>query len=190
MCRHDDPPEVIATTVGKPLPGVEVRIVDDDGADVPHGEVGEIVARGFNVMQGYFDDEAATAEAFFDGGWLRTGDIGFVDDDGNLHITDRKKDMFIVGGFNAYPAEIENVLLGHPHVGRVAVVGVPDERMGEIGVGFVVPAPGTTPDPDEILAWAHQRLAKYKLAVVRLVDDLPLNPSGKVMKYKLRESYA
>ena len=121
MCRHDDPPEVVAHTVGRPLPGVEVRVVDDDGLDVP---AGELLARGFNVMQGYFDDEAATGAAIVDG-WLRTGDIGFVEADGNIHVTDRKKDMFMVGGFNAYPAEIEAVLLGHPAVAQVAVVACP-----------------------------------------------------------------
>jgi acyl-CoA synthetase (AMP-forming)/AMP-acid ligase II len=177
MCRHDDPPEVIAETVGRPIPGVEVRIEDD----------GEIVVRGFNVMQGYFGNEAATAETIVDG-WLHTGDIGFVDDAGNLHITDRKKDMFIVGGFNAYPAEIEAVLLGHPAVAQVAVVGIPDERMGEVGVACVLPKAGATVDTDEVLAWAWERLAKFKLGRVVVVDELPLNPSGKVMKFKLREA--
>jgi acyl-CoA synthetase (AMP-forming)/AMP-acid ligase II len=186
MCRHDDPPEVIATTVGKPLPGVEVRVVDDDAHDVPAGQPGELIVRGFNVMQGYFADPAATADAIRDG-WLSTGDIGFVDGDGNIHITDRKKDMFIVGGFNAYPAEIEATLLDHNDVAQVAVVGVPDDRMGEVGVAFVVPRSGTTPDAEAILAWAHERLAKFKLQAVRLVDELPVTPSGKVQKFVLRD---
>jgi len=163
-------------------------VVDDEGADVAPGEAGELLVRGFNVMQGYFHDDAATAEAFVDG-WLRTGDIGFVDGDTNLHITDRKKDMFIVGGFNVYPAEVEATLLGHPAVAQVAVIGVPDHRMGEIGVAVVVPRPGPTADPAEILAWAHGRLARYKLARVELAEALPLNPSGKVMKFKLRERH-
>jgi acyl-CoA synthetase (AMP-forming)/AMP-acid ligase II len=123
-------------------------------------------------------------------GWLRTGDVGFVDADGNIHITDRKKDMFIVGGFNAYPAEIEAALLGHPEVAQVAVVGLPDERMGEVGVAFVVPRSGTRPDPDEILLWTWTRLAKFKLSRVHLVESLPLTPSGKVMKFQLRASHA
>ncbi|MCU1353009.1 MAG: AMP-dependent synthetase and ligase [Acidimicrobiales bacterium] len=186
MCRHDDPPEVIARTVGRPLPGVTVRVVGDDGAEVAPGEPGELQVKGFNVMLGYFDDPGATAAAHADG-WLRTGDIGFVDDDGNLHITDRLKDMFIVGGFNAYPAEIEAVLLRHPAVAQVAVVGMPDDRMGEVGLAFVVPRAGQRADPDEIRAWAWERLAKYKLDRVELIDELPLNPSGKVMKFKLRE---
>lgn len=188
MCRHDDAPEVIATTVGKPLPGVEVRIVDDDGHDVAAGDPGELIVRGFNVMRGYFADPEATGAAIRDG-WLSTGDIGFVDGDGNIHITDRKKDMFIVGGFNAYPAEIEATLLGHPDIAQVAVVGVPDARMGEVGVGFVVPRAGAAPDPDAILAWAHERLAKFKLHAVRIADELPVTPSGKVQKFVLRDRF-
>jgi acyl-CoA synthetase (AMP-forming)/AMP-acid ligase II len=179
MCRHDDPPEVIAQTVGRPIPGVEVRIEDD----------GEIVVRGFNVMKGYFGNPEATAETIVDG-WLHTGDIGFVDDAGNLHITDRKKDMFIVGGFNAYPAEIEAILLGHPAIAQVAVVGIADERMGEVGVACVLAKAGATVDPAEVLAWAWERMAKFKLSRVEVVDELPLNPSGKVMKFKLRERFA
>jgi acyl-CoA synthetase (AMP-forming)/AMP-acid ligase II len=176
MCRFDDPPEVIAQTVGRPIPGVEVRIAED----------GEILVRGFNVMQGYFGNPEATAETIVDG-WLHTGDIGQFDDGGNLRITDRKKDMFIVGGFNAYPAEIEAVLLGHPAVAQVAVVGAPDERMGERGVAFVLPKADAALDPDEVLTWAWERLAKFKLSEVRVVDGLPLNPTGKVQKFKLRE---
>ena len=189
MCRHDDSPEVIAHTVGRPLPGVDVRVVDDDGNDLGPGEPGELVVRGFNVMQCYFDNEEATAEAITDG-WLSTGDIGLVDRDGNIHITDRKKDMFIVGGFNAYPAEIEAALLQHPAIAQVAVIGVPDERMGEIGVAFVVAKTDSSADANEILQWAWSKIAKYKLSRVELIDALPLNPSGKVMKFKLRENHA
>ena len=145
--------------------------------------------RGFNVMQGYFDDPAATAAAIDPDGWLATGDIGFVDDDGNLHITDRLKDMFIVGGFNAYPAEIEQVLLDHPDVGQVAVVGLPDDRLGEVGAAVVVPAPGREVDADEVIAWARERMANFKVPrTVRVVDALPVNATGKVLKYELRES--
>jgi HIP---CoA ligase len=191
MCSHDDPPEVVATTVGRPLPGVDVRIAGDDGASLPPGEAGEILVRGFNVMRGYFDDPLATAEAVDADGWLRTGDIGYVDEAGNLHITDRKKDMFIVGGFNAYPAEIEGVMVSHPAVSQVAVVGAHDDRLGEVGVAFVVATPGQVPDEDELIAWCRERMANYKVPrAVRTVDALPLNPSGKVMKYRLREQLA
>ena len=187
MCRHDDAPEVIATTVGRPLPGVRVRIADDAGEPVDPGEPGEILVRGFNVMQEYFEDPKATEQAIDPEGWLRTGDIGFVGRDGNLRITDRKKDMYIVGGFNAYPAEIESIMVGHPRVGQVAVVGVPDARLGEVGVAFVVARPGQTVDPDELVAWCRDHMANFKVPrSVRVVDSLPLNPTGKVMKFELR----
>ncbi len=187
MCRHDDPPEVIATTVGHPLPGVSVRIADDAGQSVVAGEPGEILVRGFNVMKEYFEDPAATKEAIDENGWLRTGDIGIVDGDGNLRITDRKKDMYIVGGFNAYPAEIEGIITSHPQVGQVAVVGMPDDRLGEVGVAFVVPRSGQTVDPDELVAWCRDHMANFKVPrSVRVVDSLPLNPTGKVMKFELR----
>jgi acyl-CoA synthetase (AMP-forming)/AMP-acid ligase II len=189
MCRYDDPPEVTASTVGRPLPGVEVRIVDDDGKVVDDGQPGELEVQGFNVMAGYFHDPAESEAAFHDG-WLRTGDIGFRDDGGNLHITDRKKDMFIVGGFNAYPAEVEGLLVQHPDVAQAAVVGLPDERMGEVGVAFVVARAGHEADPSAIRSWVWERLAKYKLDRVEIIDELPLNPSGKVMKFKLRQRSA
>jgi HIP---CoA ligase len=187
MCRHDDAPEVIASTVGRPLPGVSVRVVTDAGQSVDPGEPGEILVRGFNVMQEYFEDPTATEEAIDEEGWLHTGDIGVLGVDGNLRITDRKKDMYIVGGFNAYPAEIEGIMVGHPQVGQVAVVGVPDERLGEVGVAFVVPRPGQTVDPDELAAWCRDHMANFKVPrSIRVVDALPLNPTGKVMKFQLR----
>jgi acyl-CoA synthetase (AMP-forming)/AMP-acid ligase II len=188
ICRADDDPETISHTSGRAIDGLEVRIVDDDGNELPRGEAGEIVCRGFNVMVGYFEDDAATREAIDADGWLHTGDIGVMDDRGYLQITDRKKDMFIVGGFNVYPAEVENAILAHPDVAQVAVVSAPDARMGEVGVAFVVPRAGATVDTDELLAWCAPRMANYKVprrAVV--VDALPVNASGKVLKYELRE---
>jgi len=191
MCRHDDAPEVIATTVGRPLPGVSVRIVDDEGGPVPAGEPGEILVRGFNVMKEYFEDAKATEEAIDPDGWLRTGDIGILGRGGNLRITDRKKDMYIVGGFNAYPAEIEGIIVTHPQVGQVAVVGVPDERLGEVGVAFVVPRPGLAIGPDELIAWCREHMANFKVPrAVHVVDALPTNPTGKVMKFELRDRLA
>jgi acyl-CoA synthetase (AMP-forming)/AMP-acid ligase II len=188
MCRHDDDPETIANTSGRAIPDVEVLVVDDDGKEVPRGEPGEIVVRGYNVMKGYWDDPEETAKTIDDDGWLHTGDIGVMDDAGYIQITDRKKDMFIVGGFNAYPAEIENALLAHPAIAQVAVVGMPDERMGEVGVAFVVPRAGATVDGDEVVAWAKERMANYKVPRrVEVVDTLPLNASGKVLKFELRE---
>ena len=161
MCRHDDDPETISKTAGRAIPGTEVRVVDDDGEPVPAGEPGEVVVRGYNVMQGFVDDPEATAEAIDADGWLHTGDVGVLDERGNLRITDRKKDMFIIGGFNAYPAEIENMMSDHPAVSQVAIVGVPDERMGEVGYAFVVLAP--RPDrrrrrADRLVPRAHGQL--------------------------------
>jgi acyl-CoA synthetase (AMP-forming)/AMP-acid ligase II len=188
MCRHDDDPETIANTSGRAIPGVEVRVVDDAGAPLPVGEAGEIVARGYNLMAGYLDDPVATAEAIDTDGWLHTGDVGVLDERGNLRITDRKKDMFIVGGFNAYPAEIENMILRHPSVAQVALVGVPDTRLGEVGMAFVIPRPGATVDPDMLIAWCRTEMANYKVPrYVEVVDALPLNASGKVLKFELRD---
>jgi acyl-CoA synthetase (AMP-forming)/AMP-acid ligase II len=187
MCRYDDPPEVIARTVGRPLPGVDIRIVNDAGADVENGQPGEILVRGFNVMKGYFNEREATDAAMDAEGWLRTGDIGLIDD-GNLRITDRKKDMFIVGGFNAFPAEIENMMLSHPDIAQVAVVGVPDVRLGEVGVAFIVPKAGRRIDPAEVTGWCREQMANFKVPRrVEVVETLPLNPSGKVMKFRLRQ---
>jgi acyl-CoA synthetase (AMP-forming)/AMP-acid ligase II len=187
MCRPEDDAETIATTSGRAIPDTEVRVVDDAGVERPAGEPGEIVVRGYNVMEGYFADDAATAEAIDADGWLHTGDIGTMDDRGYLRITDRKKDMFIVGGFNAYPAEIESALLAHGAVAQVAVVGMPDARLGEVGMAFVVVRPGHHLTPDELVAWSREHMANYKVPRrVEIVDALPLNASGKVLKHELR----
>ena len=188
MCHHDDRPEVVAMTVGRPLPGVTVRVADEKGVPVPTGETGEILVKGFNVMRGYFDDPAATADALDDKGYLRTGDIGLVGDDGNLRITDRKKDMFIVGGFNAFPAEIEGIMLTHPAVAQVAVVGVPDERLGEVAQAYVVRRSGDAVDTASLIAWCREHMANYKVPrAVQFVDELPLTASGKVQRFRLRQ---
>jgi len=187
MCRHDDDPEVIANTSGRAIDGVEVLVVHD-GQEVARGAPGEVVVRGYNVMAGYLDDPEQTAEAIDDDGWLHTGDIGVMDADGYLDITDRVKDMFITGGFNVYPAEVENLMLSYPDIGQVAVVGVPDQRMGEVGVAFVVAAPAAYPDEEAIVAWARERMANFKVPRrVVVVDTLPTNASGKVLKYELRD---
>jgi HIP---CoA ligase len=187
-CRHDDPIEVIANTSGRPISGMEVRVVSPDGADRPAGEPGEVWVRGYNVMRCYFDSPEATADAFAPDGWLRTGDIGILDPSGNLRITDRIKDMFIVGGFNAYPAEIENMISRHPGVAQVSVVGAPDERLGEVGFAYVVPRQGSTLAPAELIAWCRGEMANFKVPRhVEFVSALPLNPSGKVLKFELRD---
>ena len=191
MCRHDDDPETISTTCGRPIPGLELRIVDEKGNDLGPGEQGEVILRGFNTMLGYFGDPAATAETIDPDGWLHTGDIGVVDEHDNLRITDRTKDMFITGGFNAYPAEIENVLMGHPAVSQVAVIGIPDHRLGEVGCAFVVARPGMAVDEAEIKAWCRERMANYKVpSRIEEVDALPMNASNKVQKFLLRERVA
>jgi len=195
MCRRSDPPDVVAATSGRAIPGLEVRAVVQ-GAVVPAGEPGEIVVRGYTVMSGYWHDEEATAQAIDSDGWLHTGDIGVMDGAGNVTITDRLKDMFVVGGFNAYPAEIEAILRGHEAVGQVAVVGVPDQRLGEVGCAYVVPAPAARDgrDPAElgraILSWSRGAMANYKVPrSIVIVDALPVNASGKVLKRELRERH-
>jgi HIP---CoA ligase len=188
VCRPEDDPATIATTSGRPIPGVEVRVVDDEGRDAPTGTSGELLVRGYQIMQGYLDDPEQTAATVDPEGWLHTGDIGVMDERGYIDITDRKKDMYIVGGFNAYPAEIERIMIEHPGIGQVAVVGVPDDRLGEVGAAFVVPAPGEPPTAGGVIAWCREHMANYKVPQhVLFVESLPLNPSGKVLKYELRE---
>jgi HIP---CoA ligase len=188
MCRHDDDPETIATTSGRAIPGTEVLVVGEGGSEVERGEPGEVVIRGYNVMHGYLDEPDETAATVDHDGWLHTGDVGVMDDRGYLRITDRTKDMFIVGGFNAYPAEIENLFLRNDKVAQVAVVGVPDERMGEVGMAFIVLRPGESATPDELVEWSRAEMANYKVPrYVEIVDELPLNATGKVLKYELRD---
>lgn len=189
VCPPDAPADLIAGTVGKALPGTEIRLLDRDGIPVPTGEPGEITVKGPNVMQGYLDDPEATAAAIDPAGYLHTGDIGTLDDDGYLRITDRLKDMFIVGGFNAYPAEIERILLQHPDIHDVAVIGIPDPRLGEVGRAVIVPRAGATLDPAAVIEWSRARLAGYKVPrEVVFLDSLPHNAGGKVAKHLLREA--
>jgi len=188
MTRADDPPEVIATTTGRAMPGVEVRLVDPDGADVADGLPGEVWARSQGVMRGYWRDPEQTAAALTPDGWCRTGDVGVRDAAGHLRVVDRLKDAYNCGGFSAYPAEIENRLLERAEIAQVAVVGVPDERLGEVGHAFVIPAAGRRVDERELLAWARANMANYKAPRrVHVVDALPLNANGKVRKDLLRE---
>jgi HIP---CoA ligase len=179
MCRPGDPPSVVATTSGRAAAGFEVRIAGD----------GEILLRGPNLMLGYLDDPAATATAIDGDGWLHTGDAGRLDPAGNLAITGRIKDMYICGGFNVYPAEVEQVLARLDGVAEAAVVGVPDPRLGEVGRAFLVPRPGYALAEADVLAFCGERLAKYKVPrAVVFCDALPRNASGKVLKRVLRES--
>lgn len=193
MCRADDDAVTVATTCGRPVADVELRI---DGAHGP-ADVGEVLLRSANVMLGYLDDPAATAEAIDAEGWLHTGDVGTVDSAGNLRITDRLKDMYICGGFNVYPAEIEQVLARLDGVADVAVIGVPDDRLGEVGRAFIVRRSGGSTQlhdagheltEDAVIAYARKFLANFKVPrSVRFADSLPHNPGGKVLKHELRE---
>ena len=191
LCEPGDDAETIALTSGKAIPDIEVRCVDADNREVARGESGEIVVRGYNVMQGYLDDDAATKDTIDADGWLHTGDIGVMDARGYLRITDRLKDMYIAGGFNCYPAEIERAIAAHPAVAQVAVIGVPDERLGEVGKAFLVLRPGAKLESAEFIAWCREQMANYKVPrTVEVVASLPTNPSGKVLKYQLRNSSA
>ena len=175
LSRPGDSFEDVATTAGLPCEGVEVRIADDD----------EVLVRGYGVMQGYLDDPVATAEAIDADGWLHTGDLGKLDGAGRLRIVGRKKDMFIVGGFNAYPAEIEGFLLEHPAVAQAAVIGVADGRLGQVGKAFVVAKSKVS--ADELRAWCRDRMAGFKVPrFIEFREELPLNATGKVMKDQLR----
>jgi acyl-CoA synthetase (AMP-forming)/AMP-acid ligase II len=186
--RPDDDFEHIASTVGVPWVGFEVRLVDTDGSDVAADEPGEVIVRGPTVMRGYLDDPEATAAAIDGDGYLHTGDLGTFDADGYLRIVGRIKDMFIVGGFNAYPAEIENLLLRNPRIAQAAVIGIPDTRLGEVGMAFVVLTPEGPPvDASAIIEWARDEMANFKVPRrVEFLDELPLNATGKVMKDELR----
>ncbi|MBF8644387.1 MULTISPECIES: FadD3 family acyl-CoA ligase [Pseudomonas] len=191
LCDPKAPAEVIASTSGRPLPGTEVSIRDAANRAVAEGETGEICLRGFHVMQGYFQDPDATAEAIDAEGWLHTGDVGRLDPQGNLAITDRLKDMYIVGGFNCYPAEIEAALLAHPAIAQVAVIGIADARMGEVGCACVVLREGQQLDEQALIGWSRERMANYKVPrQVRFFTALPLNPSNKVAKNDLRHAVA
>ncbi|MFF1645383.1 FadD3 family acyl-CoA ligase [Streptomyces sp. NPDC058240] len=181
MCRRGDPAGTIASTSGRAIPDTEVCVLAAPGAP------GEVLVRGFHVMQGYFEDPETTAAAITPDGWLHTGDVGVLDEAGNLRITDRIKDMFIVGGFNAYPAEIEQLLGLHPDVADVAVIGVPDPRLGEVGKAYAVRRPGATVTADDLIAWSRREMANYKVPrAVEFVTELPRNAGGKVVKGELR----
>jgi long-chain acyl-CoA synthetase len=175
------------TSIGLPVPGVEVRLVDEDGEDALQGDAGEIWVRGPNVFPGYWENEAATRAALTDDGWLRTGDIAVTDEDGWLYIVDRAKDLIIVSGFNVYPAEVEEVLLEHPGVASVAVVGVAHPHSGEAVKAFVVAEPGRLLEEDELIEFCAGRLARYKCPTkVMFVDSLPQGLGGKVLRRALR----
>jgi acyl-CoA synthetase (AMP-forming)/AMP-acid ligase II len=187
VCHHGDDPETVANWSGCAIPGVEVRVIDESGRSLSPGGKGEILVRGYNIMRGYLDDPEGTAAAIDSDGWLHTGDIGMTDERGYVKVTDRKKDMYIVGGFNAYPAEIEGMLLEYEALAQAAVIGIPDARLGEVGMAFVVPRPGCAVTAEDIIAWARSHMANFKVPRrVEVVDQLVTNASGKVDKVALR----
>jgi long-chain acyl-CoA synthetase len=176
-----------AGSVGRPLPGVEVRVVDADGENTFIGDAGEILVRGDNVFVGYWNDPEATKAVLTGDGWLHTGDIGFADESGFLFLSDRIKDLIIVSGFNVFPAEVEDVLVTHPAVAEAAVVGIPSERTGEAVKAFVVLEDGATVGPEDLREHTQGQLARYKCpAEIELVDELPHGPSGKLLRRTLR----
>jgi len=185
----DGPRERLLRAAGRPLPWVELRVVDPKtGTDRARGEIGEVCLRAPNVMAGYFERPRETTAVLTPDGWLRTGDGGYLDDEGYLFLTDRIKDMIVSGGENVYPVEVEEVLAHHPDVTEVAVIGVPDERWGETVKALVVRRPGSTPTADELVEFARERLAGYKLPrSIEFVDDLPRSATGKVLKRELRD---
>jgi long-chain acyl-CoA synthetase len=175
-------------TVGLPLPGIDIKIVDDDERELETPEIGEVCVRGDNIMAGYYKRPEETKEAFTADGWLKTGDLGFLDSDGYLTLVDRKKDLIIVKGFNVYPQEVEAALVDHPAVAEVAAVGIPDASGDESVRVFVVLEPGQSIKPRELIAFGRETLATYKIPRdVEFVDELPKNALGKVLKRELRE---
>lgn len=190
MTQPGDPPEVIAYTAGKLIfPDCELKILDPDtGKEVPRGTQGEICSKGFFVMKEYYKMPEETKKAFNKDGWFRTGDLGVMDEKGYIKITGRLKDMFITGGINAYPAEIENFLMTNPKISMVAVVGVPDRRLGEVGMAFIKLKEGQTATEEEIIKFAREKMANYKAPkYVKFVTDFPMTPTGKIQKFILKE---
>ena len=191
MCRYDDDPETIARTSGRAIPDTEVRCIDQAGLEVARGEAGEVVVRGYHVMQGYFDDAQETAAAIDPEGWLHTGDIAVMDERGYLKITDRIKDMFIMGGFNCYPAEIENQLFASGDFAQVAVIGIPDEKWTERPLLIVQPKAGVNPSKEDLLAFFKGKVEDWSIPDdVVMVEELPIGGTGKVQKSELRKTYA
>jgi len=176
-------------SIGVALPYIEARIADTEDADktLPVGKVGELMIRGGIVMQGYYGNEQATRETIEPDGWLHTGDVASMDEDGCVFIVDRKKDMILTAGFNVYPAEIERVVAGHPDVALVAVGSIPDDEKGELAKAYIVPRTGAKPNEDDVIAYCREHLAAYKVPrMVQFVDDLPKTSTGKVMRRELK----
>jgi fatty-acyl-CoA synthase len=189
MTKRGDPPEVLAETTGQPFPGVSICIKDPNTkANLGARQVGELCTKGWIVMKGYYKMESETAESFDGDGWFHTGDLGMLDEQGNFIITGRLKEMFISGGFNVYPAEVENFLYSMPGIEQVAIVGVPDQRMGEVGMAFIMANPSYSLSEEQIISYCKDRIARYKVPrYVVFIDQMPVAGVGKVQKFLLRE---
>lgn len=191
ICDIDTDNETIAATSGRAIEGTEIAIMSAQGELLAAGETGEICIRGFHVMKGYFEQPQATAEAIDSEDWLHTGDVGHLDKNGYLSITDRLKDMYISGGFNCYPAEIEAVLTEHPAIAQSAVIGINDGRMGEVGCAFITLKPEQLIDESTLIAWCRERMANYRVPRhVRIIDAMPVNASNKIIKAELVKAFA
>lgn len=189
LSRPDDPPEKVGESIGVVIGDFRVRVVGEGGSDLPAGEIGELAFKGDCVAAGYYGMKEETDEAFKDG-WIFTGDMGCVDDEGYIYLKGRKKEMYIQGGFNVYPVEIENILTRHPKVMVAAGIGVPDPVFGEVGRFYIIPRPGADLTGEEIIAYCRQNLADYKVPrQIEIVGELPLTPAGKVHKALLKERY-
>ena len=188
MTRFDDSIERRVETVGRALDGIEVKIADDDHKPVPTGEMGELACRGYNVMLGYYRAPEVTAQTIDEEGWLYSGDLATIDEEGYVQIVGRKKDMLICGGFNVYPAEIEEYLFTHPKVQNVSVIGAADDVFGEVAAAYVIPREGQTIDPQEVVDFCVGEIANFKVPrYVVVVDAFPMTQSGKIQKFRLRE---
>jgi long-chain acyl-CoA synthetase len=188
---HDPNGNHRMVAAGLPMPGVELRIIDSDGNALPANQIGEIATRSAANMRGYWRNESATAATIGDDGWLRTGDAGYLDEDGYLFIQDRIKDMIISGGENVYPAEVENAVHEHPAIGEAAVIGVPDDQWGEAVMAIVVLKPGASVSEADLIAFTRDRIAHFKAPKRVEFRDTPLprSASGKILRRELREPY-
>jgi fatty-acyl-CoA synthase len=190
MSPWDSDFETTVRSIGKPLEGVQVKVVDSKGKELPAGETGELCFKGDCVANGYFRMEEESAEAFDTDGWLHSGDMGYLDDEGYITLMGRKKEMYIQGGFNVYPAEVENLLTKHPSVAMAAGIGIPDPVHGEVGRYYIVPQPGCELTDEELKSYCSEHLADYKVPrQIVFRQSLPLTPVGKVMKATLQEEY-
>ena len=187
---HDPAGNARMRAAGLPMPGVEIKVVDETGASLPPNTVGEVAVRSVSNMAGYWRLPEATAATVAADGWLRTGDAGYLDEDGYLFIHDRVKDMIISGGENIYPTEVEDAIFGHPSVSEVAVIGVPDDKWGEAVKGVITLKPGASFDEAELIGWARSRIAAYKAPrSITVLPELPKNAAGKLLKTELRRLF-